>query len=175
MSEISSTHLPSTMPPRKKRKHFDAHAGNVARYNVPITRSSRSVRGPIHSLPLEVLGEILISILPSDQELYNKYCSDSQRRKLIHPTLVFCAVCSSWRSLAFSTPRLWNTVIIHIPRNINRAQAKRKATDLVQWIERARPLPMTLHISGYNIETPNGEAIISVINDHAAHWQSLYS
>ena len=175
------------MSPRKKQKHFastqspqsDAHAGNVAGYNGPITRS-RALPRPIHNLPLEVLGEILIFAFPTDQELYSLYehrYVNLDRRKLINPTLVFCAVCSSWRFLAFSTPRLWNTVLIHIPRNINRAQAIRKAANLVQWIERARSLPMTLHIFGFSIDkTPRPEApILSVINDHAARWESLYS
>ncbi len=116
--------------------------------------------------------------MSTDQELY-RIRSQSYGRKSIHPrTLVFCAVCSSWRFLAFSTPRLWNTVLLYLPHDINEAQAKRKAADLVQWIERSRSLPIALHIYGDVTKHLNGKgpeaSIISVINDHAARWESLY-
>ncbi len=152
---------------------------SVAGYNGPITRS-RVLRGhssptPL-SLPLEVLGEILVLALPTDQELYKK-CS-SEGRKLINPTLALCAACSTWRFLAFSIPRLWNRVLIHVPHNIEKAQAERKAADLVQWIERARSLPITLHAFGdFNMPLHRkgpADPIISVINDHASRWESLY-
>ncbi|KAF8323569.1 hypothetical protein F5887DRAFT_1026105 [Amanita rubescens] len=97
--------------------HSHSVQQRVAGYNGPVTRS-RVLRGHssssiIHSLPLEILGEILILALPTDRELCNKY--DSERLKLFNPTLVLCAVCSSWRFLAFSTPQL----------------AKRKAANLL--------------------------------------------
>src|SRR6266576_1286972 len=160
---------------RGDHRQCETYFGNrdkspAADYHGPITRSR--VLSPIHSLPFEVLGEILILALPTDQELYNKY---SKGQKFLNPTLVSCAVCSSWRSLAFSTPPLWSTVLIHVPYNINEAQAKRKAADLVQWIERSRSLPITLHISGDPYISSNARVpIISVIDDHAARWESLY-
>jgi len=169
----------STQNPHRVAQN-DAHSHTVqfktqrvAGSNGPITRHSSPT---LHSLPLEVIGEILVLALPTDHELYKKY--SSERRKLINPTLAFCAVCSSWRSLAFSTPRLWNSVLIHVPHNIRKAQAKRKAADLVQWIERARSLPITLHIFNDSSKPPNQKGsvapIISVINNHAARWESLY-
>ncbi|KAF8332521.1 hypothetical protein F5887DRAFT_894478, partial [Amanita rubescens] len=118
---------------------------NVTRPRALRARSRRSPPTTIHSLPLEILSEIFIFALPTDQELYRRSQS-YEGRNMIYPTLVFCAVCSSWRFLAFSTPRLWNTVLIHIPHDINEAQAKRKATHLAQWIERSCSLPITLHI-----------------------------
>ena len=186
------------MPPRKKpfntstrNLHRETQNGahlnysraiqsseSAAGYNGPVTRS-RVLRGhlppTIHSLPLEILSEIFIFALPTDQELYRRSRS-YEGRKLIIPTLVFCAVCSSWRFLAFSTPQLWNTVVIHLPHDINEAQAKRKAVDLVQWIERSRSLPLSLQISSDIIQPLGLEApIISIINDHAARWESLYT
>jgi hypothetical protein len=185
------------MPPRKKpfntstrNLHRETQNGahlnysraiqsseSAAGYNGPVTRS-RVLRAhlppTIHSLPLEILSEIFIFALPTDQELYRRSRS-YEGRKLIIPTLVFCAVCSSWRFLAFSTPQLWNTVVIHLPHDINEAQAKRKAVDLVQWIERSRSLPLSLQISSDIIQPLGLEApIISIINDHAARWESLY-
>ena len=168
------------MGPHKETPNGAVAAG----HNAPITRSRvlrPHSRPTIHSLPLELLSEIFIFVLPTDQEIYTRLESyDNEEWELINPTLVFCAVCSSWRFLAFSTPRLWNRIHIHVPRNINEAQARRKAANLVQWISRSRSLPLTLHVSGhYNIcslAEKNAEAlIISVINDYAARWESWYS
>ena len=151
-------------------------------YNGPITRS-RALRAhpppTIHSLPLEVVSEIFILALPRNQELYSMpQFYDSETRKLINATPVFCAVCSSWRSLALATPRLWNRIFIDIPRGINEALAQRKAANLVEWISRSHSLPLILHVFGDITQPPNGKGheapIISVIKDHAARWESLY-
>ena len=169
------------MPSRKpkpftstRNPHRETLNGAVAEYNGPITRS-RVLR--IHSLPFEALSEIFILALPTDQELYGRlYPYSSERRKLINPTLVFCAVCSSWRFLALSTPRLWNRINVHLPHNINEAQVQRMAADLVQWISRSHSLPLTLHISSPSLNFAYPKApIIAVINDYAARWESLYS
>ena len=155
---------------------------SAAGHNGPITRSRvlRALSQPsIHSLPLEVLSEIFVLVLPTDRELYSMpQFYDSERRKLINTTPAFCAVCSSWRSLALAAPRLWNRILIHVPRGMNKAQAQRKAADLVQWISRSHSVPLTLHISGDFAKPRNGKGpegpIISVIKDHAARWKSLY-
>ena len=178
--------LASIQNPRDRAAHIHndahsthSHAGeqSVTSYTwSPALRNHSPPPTSIHSLPLEVLGEILILALPTNQELYDKFYR--RKRELINSPLVFCAVCSSWRFLAFSTPRLWVTVVIHIPLDINRARAQRKAAGLVQWIERARQLPITLYISCSDMWEPpkeGPEAVISVINDHAARWESLYS
>ncbi|KAF8341033.1 hypothetical protein F5887DRAFT_1284140 [Amanita rubescens] len=142
----------------------------------PITRS-RVMRAhsppPIHSIPSEVLSEIFILASLTDREFFERpYFYDNERR-----TLILCAVCSSWRFLAFSTPRLWNRISISVS-HVKEDQAKRKAADLVQWISRSRSLPLTLHVSGRFSNPSYGAVpdapIISVINDHAARWQTLY-
>ncbi|KAF8323568.1 hypothetical protein F5887DRAFT_296296 [Amanita rubescens] len=138
----------------------------------------RALRNTMAPSP-EILSEIFTFTLPTNRELYSMpQFYDSERRKLIITTPVFCAVCSSWRSLALATPRLWNRILIHIPRRINKAQVNRKAADLIQWISRSHSLPLTLHVSGDIVTPPNGKGpeapIILVIKDHAARWESLY-
>ena len=175
------------MPPRTnphRRTRSGAHPTyscaeslqSAAGYNGPITRSRVFRAHPpttIHSLPLEILSEIFILVLPTDQELDSMpQFYDWEIR-----TPAFCAVCSSWRSLALATPRLWNRILIHVPRRMNKAQAQRKADDLIQWISRSHSLPLKLYVSGDFTQPPNGKGaealIISVIKDHAARWESL--
>lgn len=145
---------PFGIPPRLHAVQSEGAAG----YNGPITRSranalspgadaSRSVKPPVHKLPLEVLGKIFIIALPSDQELYARLqLYTSKIQKLTNPSS-FCAVCSSWRSFAFATARLWKRVFVYAPLNIRKTQAERKAAGLIQWIERSRSLRLTLYLS----------------------------
>lgn len=151
-------------------------------YNGPLTRSRRlrTHPPPIHTLPPEVLGEIFILVLPTDQEIHTtlQFCGSSKRRILMNP-LMFSAVCSSWRLLTCSIPQLWKRVLVHFPSDLTVTRAKNKATGLVQWISRSRSLPLTLHISSpkyvmYHDGTGPEAPIISVLNDYAARWEFLY-
>ncbi|KAF8332502.1 hypothetical protein F5887DRAFT_45881 [Amanita rubescens] len=137
-------------------------------------RASRA-NAPIHSLPLELLGEIFILALPTIHELYKRHIDEGKKRT--NP-FVLCAVCSSWRFLAFCTPQLWMQVFIRVPIDMTKDQARKKAADLVPWIERSRTLPLTLHIScdfDKSLDGTGPEApIVSVLNDYSTRWQSLY-
>ena len=172
------------MPPRNRHSKAE-HRPTVAstrrprgdaENNAHSTRSHAAfTNAPILSLPLELLGEIFILSLPTIHELYKRHAAEGVKRT--NP-FVLCAVCSSWRSLAFSTPRLWKQVFVRVPIGMTKDQASKKAADLVPWIERSRTLPLTLHIScdfyksldGAGTESP----IVSVLNDYSTRWQSLY-
>lgn len=111
--------------------------------------------------------------LPSNQQLI----PGTPKPGLTNP-LPLCAVCSSWRSLALTTPQLWKRVFVHIPFNISRAEAELKVVDLVPWIERSGPLPLTLFIS-YDDNMPLDEtrpvaSIAQVLNHYAPRWEALY-
>ncbi len=133
---------------------------------------------PIHSLPPEILSQIFILTLYIDfasaAELHETSRHSERHLKIFNP-LVLCAVCSSWRSLAFSTPQLWQRVLIHLPI---KAQAEKWTADLIQWIERARSLPLALHvccgICGYLDWISRKALFLSVVNDYATRWKSMY-
>ncbi|KAF8323567.1 hypothetical protein F5887DRAFT_296289 [Amanita rubescens] len=183
------------MPPRKRAKpnpsrNFHREAKNDAHlthshtvqsqsavgYNGPLTRSRRlrSHLPPIYCLPPEVLGEIFILALPTDQEIHMTLQFYGSGELLTNP-LIFSAVCSSWRLLAFSIPQLWRRISIKFLSNLTVTRAENKAAVLVQWILRSRSLPLTLHISRHYMNGIGHEApITSVLNDYAARWESLY-
>ena len=134
---------------------------------------------PIHSLPPETLSQIFIFTLDIDSaaaaELF-ELSRHSERHLQIFNPLVLCAVCSSWRSLAFATPQLWQSVYIHIPFILKKSLAEKRAADLVQWIERSRSLSLSLHISwDYHSDGPNdAQPIVSVLNNNAIRWETVY-
>jgi len=152
-----------------RRAHRDAQNPNGPQVAAP---------HPIYSLPLEVLSQIFILTLHIDfaaaAELHETSRRSERHLKIFNP-LVLCAVCSSWRSLAFSAPQLWQRVFIHFPVE---AQAEKWTADLIQWIQRARSLPLALHVScDYHLNwiSPHRVApFLSVFNDYATRWESLY-
>ena len=159
-SKAIETHTSAQRVHRNAQK--DGHS------DVPIAgRANAAPRQPIHSLPLEILSQIFIFALHIDLTVATPF----------NP-LVLCMVCSSWRSLAFSTPQLWQRVFIHIPLRLKKAQDENRAV-IIQWIERARLLPLALHIyCDYyhgDTERPNLKApFLSVIKEYATHWKSLF-
>ncbi|KAF8336007.1 hypothetical protein F5887DRAFT_988258, partial [Amanita rubescens] len=159
-----------------RRVHRDAQ--NDVHPNGPQIVAPR----PIRSLPVEILSQIFILTLHIDfaatAELHETPRHSGRRLQIFNP-LVLCAVCSSWRSLAVSTPQLWQRVFIHFPLSLEKAQAEKRAADLIQWIQRARSLPLALHIS-CNHDLYEGPPFLSVlctpflsvINEY--RWESLY-
>ncbi|KAF8350373.1 hypothetical protein F5887DRAFT_1278607 [Amanita rubescens] len=139
-------------------------------------------KSPIRSVPLEVLAEIFILALHIDwvevhPSNYLEPSKGESRRRTLNP-FVLCAVCSSWRSLAFSFPKLWRNVVVHIPLGMGEDRAKSKAADLVQWIKRSRSMPLTLYIF-CDVSVPldgtgPGAPIVSVFTDYATRWEVMY-
>ena len=159
----------------------------------PITRSLASARSrsdvvalvtsPIRNLPLEVLADIFMLAMHTEcVDLYPKKSMNrseiESRQKILLNPLALCSVCSSWRFLAFSVPKLWTRVFVDIQSGMGKAQAQRKAAGLVQWIKRSHMLPLVLYIFA-DVSVPldgtgRGAPIVSVINDYASHWEALY-
>jgi hypothetical protein len=92
--------------------------------------------------------------------------------------LPFCAVCSLWRSFVLGTPQFWKRVFVYVPLGISEADAQSKAADLVPWIERSVPLPLTLFIwydaSTSLVELGPAAPIVHVLNRYATRWETLY-
>ncbi|KAF7316169.1 F-box domain-containing protein [Mycena indigotica] len=68
----------------------------------------KSLITPIRRLPLDLLERIFIECLPEERN-----CVMSATE----PPLLLGRVCSSWRSLAYETPRLWSRLHVYIPNN----------------------------------------------------------
>ncbi|KAK7025917.1 hypothetical protein R3P38DRAFT_2892539 [Favolaschia claudopus] len=105
-------------------------------------------------IPQDILEQIFLACLPT------------HRNALMHstePPLVLARVCSSWRFIAFSTPKLWAS--LHIPANTIGTRAKMVA--MVEWLERSAPHPLMLSVNIANsFETSVLSLRLSMPNIH---------
>lgn len=129
--------------------------------------STMSSTSRFESLPIELWSEIFHHCLPAH--------SHSRLRSSDAP-LVLLRVCSSWSSIALSTPRLWSSIRIFLE-------------DGFQWdplpilklfLDRSRDTPLSITID-YHTLTPMSQTsymavmtrIFSSIQPHARRWHSL--
>ncbi|KIL67321.1 hypothetical protein M378DRAFT_159736 [Amanita muscaria Koide BX008] len=90
---------------------------------------------PFHRLPREIIAEIFVLCVPDIEDVF--------KSKDAAP-LLLCNVSSSWRSLAFGIPRLWNELSIQIvdPKvDIDLAIAMAES-----WVARSGELPLSLRL-----------------------------
>ncbi|KAF8308965.1 hypothetical protein DL93DRAFT_1806786 [Clavulina sp. PMI_390] len=94
----------------------------------------------VHALPTELMKSIFEITLESN-------AIDSR----LNAALILSRVCSTWRSIALTTPNLWSTV------EVTGTQA------LTEIIKRSRPLPLNLSVaySPTKIQTPSGSSYIT--------------
>ncbi|KAJ7913523.1 hypothetical protein B0H13DRAFT_2468585 [Mycena leptocephala] len=120
----------------------------------------RALISPIRRIPQDVLLEIFFFCLPSAHDA------------LIDPAeapMLLGRICGHWRSVAYSTPRIWSS--IHIPsfnhRNLQRDMVPpdiglRLGNIVAEWLERSATCSLSLSLSGSSILHPDrGHPLIS--------------
>jgi hypothetical protein len=98
---------------------------------------------PARRLIPEILSEIFIQCLPSFDSLCKRWSQTP-----INTPLCLGQICSGWRAVVFSTPKLWATFVVD-----------HKSTDnhllhhhMEQWFSRSAGYPLSLAIDLYNHE-----------------------
>ncbi|PFH44937.1 hypothetical protein AMATHDRAFT_51850 [Amanita thiersii Skay4041] len=90
--------------------------------------------------------------------------------------LLLCCVCSSWRTIALHTPRLWTTL------DFQPCRTSCTATEFIQhvhsWIKRSGDLPLKLKLDfGYRFEGPDwhdfADAILAAYLQYTSRWRSI--
>ncbi|KAF8199965.1 hypothetical protein K438DRAFT_1822931 [Mycena galopus ATCC 62051] len=85
-------------------------------------------------LPADIVREIFIACLPT-------------RRNAVMSTqeapLLLCRICSAWRTIALSTPRLWAS--LHVPADFILAKEPRMPA-VVQWLQRSGACPISISV-----------------------------
>ncbi|KAF5321286.1 hypothetical protein D9619_001312 [Psilocybe cf. subviscida] len=126
-----------------------------------------AISSPIRRIPDDIIREIL-------QHVTKDTSHPSPERN--SAPLSLARVCSAWRSVALSSPRLWSTLYLRI-KDISHHGIKRYYQAVETWFHRAQTLPLQLFLYFDFDETPAkptpfSSYIISIFLNAVAPWTS---
>ncbi|EDR15504.1 uncharacterized protein LACBIDRAFT_321380 [Laccaria bicolor S238N-H82] len=146
----------------------------------------RALISPIRQLPLDVLEEIFVHCLPKGR---NAVMSAQEAPILLG------RICSAWRSIALSTPRLWSSLHIPTPTQITEtgqdpaqldptfiAKVERRCEAAREWISRSGESPISIsvctprHSYPYDLQPSNMntfEIAITQILASSHRWKNV--
>ncbi|KAF8350996.1 hypothetical protein F5887DRAFT_190044 [Amanita rubescens] len=130
---------------------------------------------PINRLPRDVLAEIFVQCLP-EVILWPRISNVGYSTKKVAP-LLLCNVCSSWRALALSIPRLWQDLFLTFTKTMPKSKLATEETIAMThvWIKRSGELPLTLRLyvcSGGGSQTLY-EALLNAITSYTSRWEHV--
>ncbi|KAJ7512814.1 hypothetical protein B0H11DRAFT_2267867 [Mycena galericulata] len=129
---------------------------------------------PTRRLPLDIIQEIFVACLPTDRN-----CVMSAREA---PVLLG-RICSSWRTISLSTPRLWASLHIVgrgvLSRNDNDVASTledSKAAQILEvtqtWLGRSGQCPLSISLHSPH-PLPSAHFILQLLISLASRWQSV--
>ncbi|KAJ6582867.1 hypothetical protein DFH09DRAFT_1144801 [Mycena vulgaris] len=119
---------------------------------------------PARRLPEDIIRDIFVACLPS------------HRNPLIisnESPLLLCQICSHWRRLALSTPRLWAAVHVVIP---NETKAQVLAGLLKNWLNRSGVLPLSISVVFSRVWTWEDDAVapaLGLLTSFSRRWGNI--
>ncbi|KAJ6585447.1 hypothetical protein B0H19DRAFT_1109701 [Mycena capillaripes] len=118
---------------------------------------------PVRQLPLDIMREIFIACIPTDQ---NPIMSAQTA------PLLLGHICSAWRAIAFSTPRLWSSIHVAEPHKKLPQHIHDECLQLVKaWLTRSGALPLS--ISFYRPPSLDPSPLFDAILSFSARWKNI--
>lgn len=114
------------------------------------------------SLPREILEEAFIKFLEEGDPI------PSNTLQRIHKSpLLLGRICSAWREVAWSMPRLWNLIQLDLARKIDPIL-------IDQWLDRSGSVPLSIYAL-CKTSTPNPAIveIMHIIARHSERWHAV--
>ncbi|KAK0449399.1 hypothetical protein EV421DRAFT_1732665 [Armillaria borealis] len=94
---------------------------------------------PIRSLPAELLGEIFLAHC-ADFDVYNSSGATFRKSRL---RLLW--VCTRWRDVALSTPRIWVALSVDCTDRYSRIGTRSRISELKRWVSSSGRLPLSIN------------------------------
>ena len=98
----------------------------------------RALISPFRRLPLDVVGEIFAHCFPTHH--------DAAGSVRVAP-LLLGRVCSAWRSITLSTPRLWASLHIPTPRSYSLFEIATRCESVREWFLRSGEVPLFISLN----------------------------
>ncbi|KAJ7241476.1 hypothetical protein C8J57DRAFT_1359749 [Mycena rebaudengoi] len=118
---------------------------------------------PFRRMPLDIVQAIFVACLPTDR---NAAMSATEAPILLG------RICSSWRMLSLSTPRLWASLHIAIPPAQDAKLALRLEV-MKTWLRRSGscPLSVSIHHEGWHADF--SEPFMNELGSLTSRWQAI--
>ncbi|KAJ6538826.1 hypothetical protein DFH09DRAFT_1397458 [Mycena vulgaris] len=130
---------------------------------VAYVQAHKALTFPVRRLPLDLLQEIFMACLPA-----HRNCVMSARES---PVLLG-RICSSWRAISLSTPRLWARInIVEPPQPFPLKLAKLLETTKT-WLGRSGQCPLSISLQGGPSENVSRQ-FIQALFPFAPRWQHI--
>ncbi|KAF7364798.1 hypothetical protein MVEN_00349800 [Mycena venus] len=123
----------------------------------------KALISPIRQLPVDLVREIFVACIPTDS---NAVMSAKEA------PLLLGRICSSWRTIALSTPRLWSSIHIAVPHDKLPHHVHDGCLELVkEWLARSGGLPLS--ISFHRYPPPGSSPFFDAIVSFSSRWKHI--
>ncbi|KAJ6594647.1 hypothetical protein B0H19DRAFT_1247304 [Mycena capillaripes] len=147
-----------------------------------LVEGHKALISPVHRLPLDILQEIFVTCIPTHR---NCVVSSSEAPVLLG------RICSSWRAISLSTPRLWARLHIVEPplsygpaAELHNQKVAQRLGITKTWLSRSGQCPFSISLqSGPNYESPSASPsnaaphsrrFLQTLVAFAARWQHIH-
>jgi F-box-like len=153
--------------PRDELAELDALMERLTVKRYDLKRKINRFHSPIvRQLPPDVMSTIFEFCLPDFTGVTDDQLSSFSlhMKKDLFTPLSLGAICSYWRDIAWSTPTLWSSLVVHDP-------STKHDPDMVtgiarEWLARSGHLPLSIHIlSTFDNQTVS--ALVDIINQYS--------
>jgi hypothetical protein len=141
---------------------------------VAFRQAHEALMSPIRRTPPEILAKIFLLCLPDDEFV---------GMDVSQAPLLILQICSRWREIALSTPRLWNSISVYIGRNDVcddnldcRPFGKKQLIKV--WLSRSGNLPLNIKIlyaiNHYDDLPPDLDDFVDIFIPFSSRWFNLH-
>ncbi|KAJ7129083.1 hypothetical protein C8R46DRAFT_682954 [Mycena filopes] len=123
---------------------------------------------PARRLPEDIIREIFLAcIVPLPWRWHHPGMSTKKA------PLLLCQICSTWRRVALSTPRLWSSLHINVLGNSKMAELASAATT---WLSRSGILPLSISVESpytYAPEVTDASPLLASLAAFSGRWKDI--
>ncbi|KAJ7248624.1 hypothetical protein B0H12DRAFT_1123490 [Mycena haematopus] len=142
----------------------------------------KALISPLRRLPLDIIEELFMACLPT-----NRNCVMSATEAPV----ILGRICSSWRTISLSTPRLWSRLHIVEPTRVYSATPGLYEAKVAQrlevaraWLQRSGTCPLSISLESSldhgitppltpSISSPSPNLFLNVLVPFASRWQNI--
>ncbi|KAF9006977.1 hypothetical protein BDQ17DRAFT_1351187 [Cyathus striatus] len=128
----------------------------------------RALLAPARRLPHDILREIFIRCLPEGR---------NATMSVTEAPILLGRVCSLWRSIAYTTPRLWSTIHIPVavPNNLDDVDMfdRPRLEALEEWLTRSGACPLNISLSCRPTRPECVQRLLEILISFSDRWRNV--